>query len=82
MKPQLSLPFAYRHRHELLSQFIFSAGVWRLSHVVGSLVRDGTIEAGTGCGHELSHQVLVFTNVLLADLPSKGGCRGGIDDDA
>ena len=74
------------------------------------LVRDGTIEAGTGCGNNTSHQVSEFSNALawfqriwelceaafwnwarsrkptiikwqLADMPGKGGCRGGIDDD-
>jgi hypothetical protein len=45
------------------------------------LIRDGTIEAGTGRRHKFSHQVLEFTDALLADLPGKGGCRGGIDDD-
>jgi hypothetical protein len=29
------------------------------------LVRDGTIEAGTGCGNNIAHQVSEFRNALL-----------------
>jgi hypothetical protein len=29
------------------------------------LVRDGTIEAGTGCGNNIARQVSEFGNVLL-----------------
>ena len=54
-----------------------------LAHLIrdGTIFRDGTIEAGTGRGYKLSRQMLEFTNALLADLPGKGGCRGGTDDD-
>jgi hypothetical protein len=54
-----------------------------LAHLIrdGTIFRDGTIEAGTGRGYKLSRQVLEFTDALLADLPGKGGCRGGTDDD-
>jgi len=46
---QISRPFAYRHQRELLSQFIFSAGVRRLSCVVGT--------TGPGRDHRGRHRL-------------------------